>query len=546
MIKYRIIIALLVPLAGQPAPGQKKALESVNVDDLKMHLDFLASDELEGRDTGEPGMDVAARYLHAQAAHIGLKSADPENGYFQYYSLEKKQVDWYTSNISFRAPDETIYVDDKPFYFIPGLVKDHFVAKGSFVFAGYGINDEELAYNDFEGLEIKDKIIMIMNRSPMNDSGTVSKLGGKWAGEQNLGFKLQYIVSQEPRAILLVLDPKSKMRSLEDMSPGITRYLTQSIAMKQEEQGEVEEPEETPGPKIIVIHSDLADRLLGNKGYTLAGLQEEIDRNMQPRSFDASDIEIRIELNKTRTELRVPNVFGIIPGSDPVLKDEYVLYLAHFDHVGTDTEGAVFNGADDNASGTVALLEVAQALMKEKKKPARSIGFLWVSGEEIGLYGSSYFASHPLVPADKIAAVINLDMVGRTLSDEDIARNREGMTIQAKDSVKVIGGRQSSILMGINEKVLSESGLKPNYAYNDENHPERYFYRSDHINFARMDIPVLFYSTGTHSDYHQVTDDPEKIDYEKFLRMTKFCLRVGYETANYKGEIVVDNPMSAW
>jgi Zn-dependent M28 family amino/carboxypeptidase len=235
----------------------------------------------------------------------------------------------------------------------------------------------------------------------------------------------------------------------------------------------------------------------------------------------------------------------MIEGSDPELKHVMVMFIAHFDHVGTGEEG-VFNGADDNASGTVALLEIAEAFLAERKMPGRSIGFLWVSGEEIGLYGSAYFADHPMVPLDDVAAVINMDMVGRVALPEDLESDRKSLTIVGRDSVKIIGGKQSSLLMQINEETLEDMGLIGNYEYNDINHPERYYYRSDHISFARKDIPVLFYSTGTHADYHMVTDDPGKIAYDKFRHMTAFCFMVGYNVADHNGEITVDNPMSEW
>ncbi|RLD94377.1 MAG: hypothetical protein DRJ13_14960 [Bacteroidetes bacterium] len=228
------------------------------------------------------------------------------------------------------------------------------------------------------------------------------------------------------------------------------------------------------------------------------------------------------------------------------MKNEVVIYLAHYDHLGTDGLGGVFNGADDNASGTVALLEIAEAFMMEKKNPGRSIGILWVSAEEIGLYGSQYFADHPLVARENIAAAINLDMVGRTKTKEDEASTRSGLTIQGGDSVKVIGGLQSKVLMEINESTLAESGLVGNYKYNNLTDPNRYFFRSDHISFARKDIPVLFYSTGTHRDYHMVGDVEESLDYEKFLKMTRFCYKVGLNVAQYSGSIKVDNPMSKW
>jgi len=214
--------------------------------------------------------------------------------------------------------------------------------------------------------------------------------------------------------------------------------------------------------------------------------------------------------------------------------------------MGTDGNGGVFNGADDNATGSVALIEIAEAFMKEKKRPKRSIGILWVSAEEIGLFGSQYFADHPLIPQENIAAAINLDMLGRTKMEEDVKSKRSGLTIQGEDSVKVIGGLQSKVLMDINNRTLEDMGLVGNYIYNDINHPERSFYRSDHINFARKDIPVLFYSTGIHRDYHMLTDVEERIDYERFLKMTRFCYKVGFNVAQYSDPIEVDKPMSGW
>jgi Zn-dependent M28 family amino/carboxypeptidase len=299
-------------------------------------------------------------------------------------------------------------------------------------------------------------------------------------------------------------------------------------------------------PSIFLIHRSVADQLLEGTGKSLKELQLEIDRSLEPQSFVLEDKTIQIDLHMEVADLEVSNIFGLIKGSDPVLKDEVVIYVAHYDHLGTDGEGGIFNGADDNASGTVALIELAEAFMKEKKHPARSIGILWVSAEEIGLFGSEYFADHPLIPTEKTAAVINMDMVGHRKTAKDVKSGRQDLTIVDGDTVKVIGGLQSTVLMQINKETLEEMGMVGNYTYNDPNHPQQYFYRSDHISFARKDIPVLFYSTGTHMDYHTLTDVEERIDYDKFLKMARFCFKVGYNVAQYKGPITVDNPMSGW
>lgn len=415
--------------------------------------------------------------------------------------------------------------------------------EGEVVFAGYGINDEENNYNDLEGLDLTDKIVLIMNGAPKNEDGSDYLFGGnKYTGMRAMQFKMPGLFEQQARAVMIVQDPKSGFSSIEEASPGIAEYLGRSRNLKRENSSR---RRMGPDANIIFVNVSVADQLLASSGNNLKDLQQDIDSRLTPISFVLDSVNLKVELKKEVKEVVVSNVFGIIEGSDPKLKDELVIYVAHYDHVGTDGKGGVFNGADDNASGTVALIEIAQAFMMEKKRPARSIGILWVSAEEIGLYGSKYFSDNPMVPEENITAVINLDMVGRRRTSEDEGGG-PGLTIAGGDTVKVIGGLQSKVLMEINKETLDQMELIGNYDYNDLTHPERYFYRSDHINFAQKDIPVLFYSTGTHRDYHKVTDEEKRIDYDKFLKMTRFSYKAGYNVADYKGSITVDNPMSAW
>jgi hypothetical protein len=535
---------LLMSLLLLPLQAQRAGLESITPGELKAHMKFLASDELEGRDTGDPGMQIAARYLAVQAEALGLKALDEDKDYMQPYIIEEKAYDRENSHITIIGPDSSRQLSSETFYMLTGQQGDHTLIEGEVVFAGYGINSEEHGYNDFADIDIQDKLVMIMDRAPMNEEGTEALFdSAKWSEMQNFQYKLQYIFSQQPKAVMLVMDPKSGMQSIEDIDPAVARYLSRSRGLKKD-------GESAPGmsnmPGLILIHRNTADQLLATSGKTLKDLQLEIDRNMEPQSFLLDGARVEVDLSMNTTDLEVYNVFGLIEGSDPELKEEVVIYVAHYDHVGTDGEGGVFNGADDNASGTVALIEIAEAFKKEKKAPRRSIGILWVSAEEIGLFGSEYFSNNPLVERKNIAAVINLDMVGRTKTKEDEQNMNSSMTIQGGDSVKVIGGLQSKVLMEINESTLAEMGLIGNYEYNNLEDPNRYFYRSDHINFARKNIPVLFYSTGTHSDYHMLSDVEEALDYDKFLKMTRFCFKAGHNVAQYKGVIEVDNPMSRW
>jgi hypothetical protein len=545
-MKFLSAVSVVI-LLGSPLYSQKIGEESISRNDLKMHMLFLASDELQGRDTGEPGLQIAARYLAVQAEVLGLQPLDADKDYMQPYLIADKSYDRDLSHIAIRGADGSATVNKDPFYVFPPPPGDQTIIEGEVVFAGYGIKDEVHSYNDFEHIDIQDKVVMIMNRAPMNADGTEAQFdNAKWTDMQNFQYKMMYIFSQKPKAVLMVMDPKSGMQSIEDINPEIAKFLSRSRGLKAEQEEEEEATPTRSTPGMILIHRSVADQLLASSGKNLKDLQLEIDRDLKPQSFLLDGTRVKIELHMESKDLEVYNVFGMIEGSDPVLKDEMVIYLAHYDHVGTDGRGGVFNGADDNASGTVALIEIAEAFKTENEMPGRSIGILWVSAEEIGLFGSQYFAEHPLVPKEKIVAVINLDMVGRTRTGEDVLSDRSGLTIQTADSVKVIGGLQSEVLMKINEKTLKEAGLKGNYKYNNLTDPNRYFFRSDHINFARQDIPVLFYSTGTHRDYHMVSDEEEALDYDKFLKMTRFCYKVGYNVARYKGSIEVDNPMSTW
>nr|ABD75779.1 predicted aminopeptidase [uncultured bacterium] len=534
-----LIIALVLPLQAQ-----KKGVSSIQSGDLKPHMKFLASDELEGRETGSRGLEIAARYLASQAEGLGLESVNGEEGYFQHYVIHEKAYDRENSKAVITTAGHDSLISRDPFYFFSSNREDRTVLEGEVVFAGYGIHDVEQDYNDFKDLDIEGKIVLIMSRAPMDEKGAELRFGGqKYSGMMSFRSKLPYIYSQNPKAVLMAYDPKSGMRSLEEVSAGMTDYLSRSRSLDGE--GRESSPERAR-PLMVTIHRNLADLILRESGKNLEEWQREIDRDLTPHSFPLEGTALRIELQMKHTELVVPNIFGLIEGSDPDLKDEVVLYMAHFDHLGTDGKGGVYNGADDNASGTAGLIEIAQAFKNEKKPPRRSVGFLWVSAEEIGLFGSQYFADHPLIPIDNIAAVINLDMIGRTKNLEDMQSGRSGLTISGGDTVKVIGGLQSSLVMEINKEVLEEMGMVGNYQYNDRNHPDRYFYRSDHINFARKDIPVLFYSTGTHRDYHTVEDTEDRLDYNNFEKMVRMGYLVGDRLAGYNGPIEVDNPMSDW
>ncbi len=251
-------------------------------------------------------------------------------------------------------------------------------------------------------------------------------------------------------------------------------------------------------PKVIFVNRSVADALLKGSGHTLEELQKNIDASLKPNSFIIPGKQLKITEVSLSEEKTLNNVAGFIEGSDPVLKNEVVIFSGHYDHIGASGD-KINPGADDDASGCAALLSMAEAFQSLKKKPLRSILFLWVSGEEIGLYGSKSYVDNPLFPLEKTVADLNMDMIGRVKADAD-STDKTPMT--GPNTVFVITGNQSKELRSIAENIDKKSKIDFDYSLSGTNHPLQLFSRSDHYNFVEKDIPVLFFTTGLHSDYH--------------------------------------------
>ncbi len=236
------------------------------------------------------------------------------------------------------------------------------------------------------------------------------------------------------------------------------------------------------------------------------------------------------------------NVAGYIEGSDSVLKNEIVVFSSHYDHIGT-SGSKVNTGADDDASGCAALLSMAEAFQSLEKKPLRSILFLWVSGEEIGLYGSKSYVDNPLFPLEKTVADLNMDMIGRV---KGVADSTKENPMSGTNTVFVITDNQSKDLRSIADEIDKKSQLDFDYSLSGRDHPLQLFARSDHYNFVEKDIPVLFFTTGLHTDYHTPGDVVEKIDFKKMEMVTRTMFEIGLTVANRKTRLIVDNPFSSW
>lgn len=543
-IYLHTLMLMMVVWLHACAFSQESGLESITREELAEHLTFLASDELRGRATGEEGLDLAAAYLATQARKMGLMAVDENGDYYQEYTLVRRTMEFPSSRMVIRQNDGSEAITSENFYFLEP-VPDTFDLAGEVVFGGYGIISAEENYNDLARVDIRDRIVVIMDGIP-RDGGAMARIKDrKWYGARGFRAKIPELEILGPRAIILVPGPGSGNRSMDQPYRSMTRRMARSRYV--EELGSSRSPDIRYSVPVIFAHREVMDLLAGIRGRTFEKLQNKIDSRGKPAPLLFRNTRMEIHAEFTTDRKKVPNVAGLIEGSDPELKEEILVYSAHFDHLGISADGEVYNGADDNASGCVSLLEIAEAFMKERKNLKRSVLMLWVSGEEIGLYGSKFYAENPLLPLENTLADINLDMVGavRTARDTGMIHS-EKVTTMGIDSIQLIGGHQSTELLEIHKRISGELGLVTDYSKSSPNHPYRYYYRSDQFNFAEKDVPVLFYSTGNHVDYHKVTDDLSRINFDKLLKVTEFTFLLGYELVTMPERIVVDNPYSGW
>ena len=522
----------------------QKSMNSVNQitsSDLESYVSFLGSPLLKGRMNGEESLDIAAQYIASQAKLIGLKPA-AGTSYFQTYSIIKKVIDPNKTKFQLiSAGKDTVTIKEPLFQLIPTGPSD-FVLEGEVVFAGYGIKADKYKYNDFDNLKTEGKILLVMNRAPMSEDGNKSLFEEKvWSSEMSFQMKLTTLLLTKAKAILFVADPKSGFQSAEESNPGVAGYLKSTVTLKGEKE-EATNPFMSMMPKVIFIQRSVADALLKGTGHSLEELQKNIDATLQPHSFLIENKQLKITEVSYAEEKTLKNVAGFIEGSDPVLKNELIIFSGHYDHIGA-TQTEVNAGADDDASGCAAILSMAEAFQSLKKKPLRSVLFLWVSGEEVGLFGSQSYVDNPLFPLEKTVADFNMDMIGR---DKSAADTTSETPMTGPNSVFVITDNQSKELLAIANDISKKYALSFDYSLSGRDNPLQLFSRSDHYNFVKKDIPILFFTTGIHTDYHTPGDVIEKIDFKKMERITRTMYEIGLTVANKKTRLVVDNPFSTW
>jgi hypothetical protein len=534
MNRPALVLALVLLTLSTGSYSQKKPEDRITASALSAHVTFLGSPLLKGRLNGTPELDIASEYISSQAKLIGLKPANGES-FFQSYQVVQTRMDLQKSGVVVYSANDSVILKDPVYNLNPQGPAD-LNLEGEIVFAGYGIKTND--YNDLEGLDLKGKLVIVMEGGPLKDN---QPLLPEKAYYSNAGFqmKLGALLTAGPKAVLFVPAPSSGYKSFVDEMPGLAGYLSTKTILK----GSKDNTNAlmTLMPKILFINRSVADAALEG-GKDLITLQKEINESSRPQSFTVAGKKLKIIQKAVTTEENFRNVAGFVEGSDPVLKNEVIVFSAHFDHIGEDG-GKINSGADDDASGCAALLSMADALQNMKKKPPRSVLFLWVSGEEIGLFGSQSYVEHPLFPLEKTVADLNMDMIGRV---KEAADSTKETPMTGPDNVFVIACNQSKELMKIAEDVDRKNIIDFDYTLSGRDHPLQLFARSDHFNFVKHDIPVLFFTTGLHSDYHTPRDVVSKIDFHKMELVTRTMFEIGLEVARRKTRLVVDNPYSSW
>lgn len=480
----------------------------VDKSSLKKHLSIIASDSMNGRETGTEGQRKAAAYIEQQFKSIGLIHPANMNGYQQLYPLRKDSV------IS-----ADLFIDNKPailgtdFYVPLGMN-----AKGNFngndvVFVGYGIDDD--LYNDYQKKEVKGKIVIFVNGEPKRNHHYF--LGNHQEPSEwtypGLSKKLEVAYNKGAIGALYLNSNQAIFNS-----GTLKNNLSSGLSMP-------ENDEKIHTINVAVLSHAFAKNVLGEDADLIIAAAKRND--LLNEIILEKKQSINFNFNKKSDTIYASNVIGMIEGSER--KDEYVFLTAHYDHLGNH-DGKIYNGADDDGSGTVAVIQMAAAFAKatkEGRRPKRSIVFMTVSGEEKGLWGSEYYSDHPVFPLEKTSVDLNTDMIGRI----DTERKKP----DTLNYVYVVGhDKISSELPIINESVnKATTKLVLDYKFDDPKDPNRIYYRSDHYNFARKGVPVLFFYDGMlQSDYHQPTDDVEKINWLLYEKRAQMIFLTAWEMAN--------------
>ena len=516
----RIGIALL---AGTLAFSQSitrsriaTGLETIRTSDLHADLEFLAAPEFEGRLSLQRSSELAARWVAAEFQRAGLKPLVPGNSYLQPVPMLEYRVDRASSGLTITRNGQTHRYSFPDAY---GNFPADVDLNAPIIFAGFGISAPELNYDDYAGIDVRGKIVLIFDHEPQ-ENDAASPFNGK-GNTRYAGPYVKTLTAQQHGAIavLIVAEPNRKHPSNQERQARIrgqnerSRMATQALA-----DSELRIPSYT-------ISDQIADDLLQGQAKQS---QASIDGNLKPVSRDTgASARLQIVLSERR-RATTWNVLGLIEGSDPALRGDTIVFSGHYDHDGIAASGGIFHGADDNGSGTVGVIELARAFAANPIKPRRSLLFAVFAAEERGLLGSYYYVSHPLRSLDTTRAVINFDMIGRNETPSDQTKGLIEIDADTSNELNLVGANYSPQYKAMVERANNMVGLRLSYKW-DEEPALNVFFRSDHYPFALHGIPAMWWFTGFHPDYHQTTDTADKINYSKMEKILKLAFIAGFD-----------------
>ena len=544
------VLTLVAALSLAVVAQQTSTQNAPSVERLRAHIEYLASDKLEGRRTGSPGANLAAEYIAREFSRYGLRrsigwdtpgmsilEADSPNRYLQKFPYVAG-VELRKDNLARVAPQAGAPVEFRVSEdWMPlGFSANSKLENVTVAFAGYGISASELKYDDYAETNAKDKVAVVFSGTPDGDNPH-----GEFVRFGEVRFKVAAAQAAGARGLVIV-------SSEEDIKSDRLARLTYDNA------GEA-------GIPVILVSKKMARQLL--RGVTLEEYATVADsRTIRPQHEDGLRTKLtlgerlRLPLNRpaislvtsiVRREVEATNVVGILDGSDPILKKEVIVIGAHYDHLGhggegslAPREGEIHHGADDNASGVAGMLELARLFRSQELRPRRTIIFMAFSGEEEGLLGSNYYVNHPIVPLTNTVAMINMDMIGR-MKDNKLIVGGVGTAPEWRSLVEnanlgftpyIIGAMSpgsasaARAVIGAYDPKAVNNDKKPQFllTLNEDG-----FGPSDHSSFYAKQIPVLFFWTGTHTDYHKPSDTADKINYADEARILGLVARVIYD-----------------
>ena len=529
-------VTLVASLGAQPAPP-RGGIDSIRIGPLAEWLTFLSSDELQGRATYTEGLGVAASYIAERLKEWGVKPVGDSGTYFQTVRvLGVRNAS--KSTVTVEVNGETRTFSDGEGITLPRNQGGKQTIAGDVVFAGYGLQIPTAQPDDYAGIDPKGKVLVwIGAQGPATlpeGSGRLLAARGRQALERGA---IAVVGTTPPPG-------RGRGRGVTPAGSGQGRGAGQAAATNTENAPHFTTVQRYEAPVALqaTAQDDFFEFLFSASDVKYAELKERAATRKPLPAFALKNARITFNIDPAYTVVRTQltrNVVGVVEGSDPKLKDTYVVYGAHYDHNGyrdgdprpgrgnqppPDPDDRIYNGADDDGSGTVAIMAVARAFA-QGPRPKRSLLFVWHSGEENGLLGSRYLVDFPVVPLGSMVAQLNMDMVGR---------NRDNNPDES-NTVYVIGSdRISTELHNINEDANASlrKPLTMNYEMNDPADRQSIYTRSDHYSYASKGIPILFYFTGFHPDYHQVSDSVDKIIFDKIQRVAQLAYETGRRVAN--------------